>query len=128
MEEKQYYVLLASKKYGTLYTGVTSNLVQRIWQHKEGLAEGFTKKYHVHHLVYYEIHSDVYEAITREKRIKKWNRQWKINLIEQNNPSGLIWVSGYFDEWLPACAGMTDFFVMSREVLIQNIQFKSLCC
>ena len=63
MEEKQYYVyILASKKYGTLYTGITSNLVQRIWQHKEG----FTKKYNVHHLVYYEIHSDVYEAITRE--------------------------------------------------------------
>ena len=72
MEEKQYYVyILSSKKYGTLYTGITSNLVQRIWQHKEGLAEGFTKKYKVHHLVYYEIHSDVYEAITREKRIKK---------------------------------------------------------
>ncbi|WP_423202744.1 GIY-YIG nuclease family protein [Legionella yabuuchiae] len=53
---------------------------------REGLAEGFTKKYNVHHLVYYEIHSDDYEAITREKRIKKWNRQWKINLIEQNNP------------------------------------------
>ena len=90
MEDKQYYVyILSSKKYGTLYTGITSNLVQRIWQHKEGLAEGFTKKYNVHHLVYYEIHFDVYEVITREKRIKKWNRQWKINLIEQNNPQWL---------------------------------------
>lgn len=87
MEEKQYFVyILASKKYGTLYVGVTSNLIQRIYQHKEGLDEGFTKKHSVHHLAYYETHSDIYEAITREKRIKKWNRQWKINLIEQNNP------------------------------------------
>jgi len=58
--------------------------------------EGFTKKYNVHHLVYYEIHSDVYEAITREKRIKKWNRQWKINLIEQNNPQWLDFGIGLF--------------------------------
>ncbi|MFC3909408.1 GIY-YIG nuclease family protein [Legionella dresdenensis] len=87
MEEKQYYVyILASKKYGTLYTGITSNLLQRIYQHKEGLAEGFTKNYNVHQLVYYELHSNAYGAITREKHIKKWNRQWKINLIEQNNP------------------------------------------
>ena len=90
MEEKQYIVyLLASKKQGTLYTGVTSNLVHRIYQHKENLAEGFTNKYHIHRLVYYEIHSDIYEAITREKRIKKWRRQWKINLIEQKNPEWL---------------------------------------
>ncbi|MGX6641176.1 GIY-YIG nuclease family protein [Legionella pneumophila] len=72
MEEKQYVVyILASKAYGTLYTGITSNLVQQIYQHKKGLTEGFTKRYNVHRLVYYE----VYEAITREKRIKKWNRQ-----------------------------------------------------
>ena len=97
MEEKQYFVyILSSKTYGTLYTGVTSNLVQRIYQHGEGLAEGFTKKYHVHRLVYYEIHSDVSEAITREKRIKKWNRQWKINLIEQNNPQWLDLGIGLF--------------------------------
>ncbi len=90
MEVKQYYVyILANKKYGTIYIGITSNIVQRIWQHKQGLAEGFTKKYDVHHLVYYEIHADVYEAINREKRLKKWNRQWKINLIEQDNPQWL---------------------------------------
>lgn len=90
MEERQYYVyILASKINGTLYTGVTSNLVQRIYQHKEGLIEGFTKKYKVHYLVYYEIHSNINEAIIREKRIKKWNRQWKINLIEQHNPKWL---------------------------------------
>ena len=87
MEEKQYYVyILASFKNRTLYTGVTSRLTHRVWQHKEGLVAGFTKKYNIHHLVYYEIHSDIYEAITREKRIKKWNRQWKINLIEKHNP------------------------------------------
>jgi putative endonuclease len=85
--EKQYCVyLLASKPYGTLYVGVTSNLIQRVFQHKEGLVDGFTKKYDVHQLVYYEVHLDIREAILREKRIKKWNRQWKINLIEQNNP------------------------------------------
>jgi putative endonuclease len=90
MEEKQYCVyLLASKKYGTLYTGVTSNLAQRMYQHEKGVIAGFTKKYNVHQLVYYEVHLDIYEAITREKRIKKWNRQWKINLIEQNNPQWL---------------------------------------
>ena len=67
-----------------------------VYQHKEGLAEGFTKRYHVHRLVYYEIHSDVNEAKTREKRIKKWNRQWKINLIEQNNPQWLDLGIGLF--------------------------------
>ncbi|KTD06720.1 GIY-YIG nuclease family protein [Legionella jamestowniensis] len=97
MEEKRYFVyILASKVYGALYTGVTSNLVQRVYQHKEGLAEGFTKRYNVHRLVYYEIHPDVYEALTREKRIKKWNRQWKINLIEQNNPQRLDLSIGLF--------------------------------
>ena len=97
MEEKQYFVyILASKTYGTLYTGVTSNLVQRVYQHKKNLVEGFTKRYQVHSLVYYEIHIDVYEAITREKRIKKWNRQWKINLIQQDNPQWLDLSIGLF--------------------------------
>ena len=74
--EKQYFVyLLASKPYGTLYVGVTSNLIQRVFQHKEGLVDGFTKKYNVHQLVYYEVQLDIREAILREKRIKKWNRQ-----------------------------------------------------
>ena len=73
--EKQYFVyLLANKPYGTLYTGVTSNLLQRIYQHKEHFIEGFTKKYDVHKLVYYEVHADIYEAISREKRIKRWRR------------------------------------------------------
>ena len=97
MEEKLYCVyILASKRYGTLYTGITSNLAQRMYQHQEGLVDGFTKKYDVHQLVYYEVHLDVYEAITREKRIKKWNRQWKINLIEENNPQWLNLANGLF--------------------------------
>ena len=95
--DKQYFVyLLASKPYGTLYTGITSNLIQRVYQHKEGLVDGFTKKYNVHRLVFYEVHSDVNEAILREKRIKKWNRLWKINLIEQHNPQWLNLAIGLF--------------------------------
>jgi len=84
---KQFYVyILASKRNGTLYIGVTSNLVQRIWQHKEGLVEGFTKKYNIKLLVYFEVHETVESAITREKQMKKWERAWKIKLIERNNP------------------------------------------
>ena len=78
--------MLASQRNGTLYVGVTSNLVQRIWQHKEGLAEGFTKKYGVKLLVWYEQHETMESAITREKAIKEWQRGWKIELIEKANP------------------------------------------
>jgi putative endonuclease len=78
--------ILASQKNGTLYIGVTGNLVQRIWQHKNDLVEGFTKRYGIHMLVYYELHSDINSAITREKQLEKWNREWKLGLIEQNNP------------------------------------------
>lgn len=85
--EKQYYVyILASKKNGTLYIGVTNNLIKRVYEHKNNLVDGFTQKYRVHNLVYYEIYNDVYDAITREKRIKKWKRQWKIELIKKFNP------------------------------------------
>jgi putative endonuclease len=84
---KQYFVyILASRKNGTLYTGVTNDLLKRVYEHKNNLVEGFTKKYSIHTLVYYEMYRDVYSAILREKRIKKWNRQWKINLIEESNP------------------------------------------
>jgi len=86
----QYYVnILASRKNGTMYIGVTSNPVKRMYEHKEGLLEGFTKKYNVTDLVYYEQANDVNEAIIREKQLKKWNRQWKINLIEKENPGWL---------------------------------------
>jgi putative endonuclease len=84
---KQSYVyILASGKNGTLYIGVTSDLVKRIYEHKQNIIDGFTKKYAIHTLVYYEMHEDIREAITREKRIKKWNRVWKLRLIEENNP------------------------------------------
>ena len=86
MSDKQPCIyILASKKNGTLYTGVTSNLVQHIYQHKNNSVEDFTKKYGVHNLVYYELHETMETAIMREKNIKKWKRQWKIDLIEKNN-------------------------------------------
>lgn len=78
--------ILASKRNGTLYIGVTSDLVGRVWQHKNDTIEGFTKKYGVHTLVYFEMHPDMDEAIRREKQLKKWNRAWKVELIEKENP------------------------------------------
>src|SRR3990172_8601061 len=86
--------ILASKRNGTLYIGVTSDLVKRVWQHKNDVVEGFTKKYGVHTLVYYELHASMNEAITREKQLKKWNRAWKIALIEKQNPEWVdLWPS-----------------------------------
>ena len=78
--------ILASRRNGTLYIGVTSDLVRRVWEHKNDLIEGFTKKYQVHQLVYFEMYGDMNAAITREKQLKKWNRAWKIELIEKTNP------------------------------------------
>ncbi len=77
--------ILASRKEGTLYVGVTSNLVKRIYEHKHNVVESFTKEYSVHDLVYYELHESMEEAIKKEKKLKKWNRQWKIDLIEKDN-------------------------------------------
>ena len=78
--------ILASKRNGTLYIGVTSDLPKRAWEHKNDLVEGFTKRYKVHRLVYYELHGDMETAIKREKQMKKWNRAWKLELIEKQNP------------------------------------------
>ena len=78
--------ILASKPYGTLYIGVTSSLAGRLEAHRNGCVDGFSKQYGVHTLVYFEVHADMYEAIQREKRLKKWNRAWKIRLIEEMNP------------------------------------------
>jgi putative endonuclease len=78
--------ILASKPYGTLYVGVTSKLADRVEAHRNDSVDGFTKQYGVHALVYFEVHADMYEAIQREKRLKKWNRAWKIRLIEEMNP------------------------------------------
>lgn len=77
--------ILASKKEGTLYVGVTSDLVKRIYEHKNNVVDGFTKEYSVHNVVYYELHESMEEAIKKEKKLKKWNRQWKIDLIQKDN-------------------------------------------
>ena len=92
MNKQPVVYILASRKNGTLYTGVTSNLARRVWEHKEHTVDGFTKRYGVHTLVYYELHVDMEDAITRETQIKKWNRSWKIRLIERSNP-------GWQDLW-----------------------------
>ena len=85
--EKQFVVyILASRRNGTLYVGVTSNLLKRIWEHRQGVVDGFTKDYGVAMLVWYESHDNAESAITREKQLKKWNRAWKVRLIEEVNP------------------------------------------
>jgi len=78
--------ILASKRNGTLYVGVTNDLIRRIWEHKNDLVEGFTKQYGIHHLVYYELHGDIAVAIAREKQLKKWGRRQKLALVEKTNP------------------------------------------
>jgi putative endonuclease len=85
MQKQPCVYILASKRNGTLYVGVTSDLVKRIWEHKNDAVDGFTKKYGVHSLVYYEQCADMTTAIAREKQLKKWNRMWKIELIESVN-------------------------------------------
>ena len=87
---KNYYVyIMASKKNGVLYIGVTNDLVRRAYEHRNNLIDGFTSKYHVYRLVYFETIEDVYSAIEREKVLKKWNREWKVRLIEKENPDWL---------------------------------------
>ena len=90
-----YYVyLLASDKYGTLYVGVTNDIVRRTYEHKSKLVAGFTKRYSVNKLVWFEIYDDAPTAITREKELKKWQREWKIRLIEESNPQ---WIDLYLE-------------------------------
>ena len=92
---KQYFIyILASKRNGTLYIGITNNLLKRVIQHKSEIQEGFTKKYNVHILVYFEVFQDIYSAIAREKQMKKWKREWKIKLIEKTNPN---WNDLYYE-------------------------------
>ena len=86
MDKTPTVYILASRRYGTLYTGVTSDPVRRVWEHKNCFVPGFTTQYKVHQLVWYEVHGTMEAAITREKAIKRWKRGWKINLIEQLNP------------------------------------------
>jgi len=86
MAKQPVVYILASQRNGTLYIGVTSDLQRRASEHNNDLIEGFTKRYGVHRLVYYELHQDMVSAITREKQMKKWNRAWKLELIEKQNP------------------------------------------
>jgi len=79
--------ILASKSNGTIYIGVTSNLVKRVWEHKNNKVEGFTRRYNVHILVWYELHGTMESAISREKQLKNWKRKWKLRLIEKDNPN-----------------------------------------
>ena len=87
MAKKPAVYILASKRNGTLYIGVTSDIIKRVWQHKTDIVEGFTKTYQIHTLVYYELHKTMRAAILREKQLKKWNRDWKMKLIEEGNPT-----------------------------------------
>ena len=85
MNKQATVYILASKRNGTLYIGVTSDLVKRVWQHKNNMVEGFTKRYGVHQLVWYEVHESMESAIEREKKLKEWKRKWKLDLIENTN-------------------------------------------
>lgn len=86
MGQYSYVYVLASQRNGSLYIGVTTDLLKRVWEHKNKFVEGFTKQYHVDQLVWYEQHESIEAAIIREKQIKKWNRAWKIRAIEATNP------------------------------------------
>jgi len=85
--------ILASKRNGTLYIGVTSDLVKRIWEHRNDMVEGFNKRYNVHRLVWYELYENMESAIEREKRLKEWERKWKLELVESTNPN---WLDLYY--------------------------------
>jgi putative endonuclease len=99
--DRYYFVyIVTNKKNGTLYTGITNNLIKRVWQHKEKQIEGFTERYNLDMLVYYEIYKDPETAIKREKRLKFYQRQWKINIIEESNPE---WRDLYSDIVYRSC-------------------------
>ncbi len=87
MSKQPAVYILSSKRNGTLYVGVTSDLVKRVWEHRNNLVEGFTRRYGVHQLVWYELHESMDSAIKREKRLKDWKRKWKVQLIESKNPN-----------------------------------------
>lgn len=111
MKQPAVYIL-ASRRNGTLYVGVTSDLTGRVYEHKSDSVDGFSKRYGVHLLVWYELHQDMFSAISRENTIKKWKRRWKLELIERSNRD---WNDLYPDiisflmSWIPAFAGMTAF-------------------
>ena len=109
MERQPAVYIMASARNGTLYIGVTSDLLARSWQHRNHLVDGFTQRYRVATLVWYELHATMDQAISREKRLKKWNRAWKIELIEKVNP--------YWRDLWPEIAGEVAVagFPLSRE-------------
>jgi putative endonuclease len=86
MERHAAVYILTSRRDGPLYIGVTSNLLARVWQHRNDLIEGFTRRYRLHRLIYFEVHDSMYAAISREKQLKEWRRGWKLELIEKSNP------------------------------------------
>jgi putative endonuclease len=108
MDKQPAVYILANRRLGTLYIGVTSNLVGRIWQHREKLASGFSSQYGIDKLVWYEAAACMESAIAREKQLKKWNREWKIRLIEENNPN---WI----DLWPEITGSCERGFPLSRE-------------
>ena len=108
MEKVPCVYILASTRNGTLYTGVTSDLLKRVWQHKNSVVDGFTKRFHVHSLVWFEVHETMESAILREKAIKKWNRSWKLELIEKLNPE-------WNDIFQNLISGIQPGFPLSRE-------------
>ena len=87
MEKRSFVYILSNKPYGTLYVGVTSDLLKRVWEHKSDVVRGFTAEHGLKRLVWYECHESIVEAITREKTIKRWHRAWKVNLIQAMNPN-----------------------------------------
>ncbi|MEF1246298.1 GIY-YIG nuclease family protein [Vibrio owensii] len=95
MDKTPCVYILTSKNNSVLYIGVTSQLAQRIWQHKNGVVEGFTKKYHVHKLVYFELFEGMVTAINREKQLKRWKREWKLDLVRKTNPDFLDLSNGF---------------------------------
>lgn len=109
MKEAAYVYIMTNRPYGTLYVGVTSDLVKRTWQHKESFVDAFTKKHGLRRLVWYEQHASMIEAIAREKRIKRWHRDWRVNLIQSmSEPSvGRSVRQGGVITWAPAFAGAT---------------------
>ena len=96
MTNTYYVYILASKRNGTLYVGITNDLIRRVYEHKNNLIDGFTKNYSVHNLVYYEDVGDIHAAIQREKQFKRWTRKWKIDLIEKGNPDWCDLSSNWF--------------------------------
>jgi putative endonuclease len=110
MDRTYYVYILASRRNGTLYIGVTNDLLRRVSEHREGIAEGFTKKYGVKHLVHFECFEDIHAAIHRETRLKKWRRQWKIDLIQKENP---LWGDLY--EKLIAPAPLPEWLVQAEQ-------------